>query len=106
MFNPNSVGATVQSIDVDVIANGVNVGKVSQEVETKVEANKDFIIPLVANIPPKNIFKKGGGFLDGLLSALTDKEIDTHYVGTVRIKVMGIGIDVPVDHSEKVKIRK
>jgi len=60
LFNPNKMGATVQSIDVDVIANGVNVGKVSQEVETKIEGNSEFIIPLIADIPPKKYFKRVG----------------------------------------------
>jgi len=106
LFNPNKVSATVQSLDVDVIANGVNIGKVSQEVEAKAAGNSDFIIPLIANIPPEKIFQKGGGFIGGLLSALTNKEIATQYQGTIRVKILGIGIDVPVDNAEVVPIRK
>ena len=105
IFNPNAVGATVQSIDVDVIANGLDMGKVSQEVETQVKANEEFIIPLVANIPPKRLFQKGSGALGGLLSAFTNKKIDIEYKGTIRVKILGIGRNVPVNHSETVVIK-
>ena len=43
----------------------------------------------------------GGGFLKNLIKSTLDNDLVVRYKGTVDVKVLGIGIPVPVDYSQK-----
>ncbi len=105
-FNPNGMGITIRATDIDVSANEVAVGKVTQELKTKVPANSDFSIPLVVSFPPKKLLSKGSGLLGGLLSALSDQKVNMHYKGTITVEVLGVGIKVPLDEQQEVLLKK
>ncbi len=104
-YNPNKKGIMLKSTDIDVLIDEILVGKVNQDVETKIEGMSDCVLPLVVNFPPEKILK-GKGFLDSFLTAVTQKEVLVNYKGNVTVEILGIGVKVPVNGQEKVVIKK
>ncbi len=99
-FNPNKVGATLQSTDLSVFIKEIEVGKVKQGQEVEVPANSEVRLPLEADIETKDIL----GNLGGVLGALLKQELEVHIKGNAVVKAMGIPVPVPVNHVEKVNL--
>lgn len=104
--NPNDIGCELVKTDIDVITNGINVGKVSQTEIISIDNNSDFIIPTSISFSPKDVFKKDGGILNGALNAFTSKEIEIQYIGSVTLRKAGVPFEIEVDETQKVPLKK
>lgn len=104
--NPNSMGLTVAGMDIKLHANEIEARHLVQELEQKVEADSEFTLPVLMNFPAGKIFQKEnlGDILSGVLDALSGKEVELQYLGSVKVKIGGIPISIPVSHKEKKKI--
>lgn len=105
--NPNDIGCELIKMDIDVFANGVNIGKANESGISNIDSNDDFYIPAKINVSPKQIF--GGnvaGLIGGALSAIFKKEIDVEFKGTVTLKKLGMSFEIPIHERQTVPIKK
>ncbi len=87
-----------------MIVNGAEVAQVSSK-EFKVPAKKEFAIPLVVEIPTRQIFKNNkNGILSGLLNSILNKSIKVQFKGELRYKVLGFSKVYPIDKTEEIKL--
>lgn len=103
--NPNDVGGKISTDEIKVILNGVEVAQVSAK-EFKVPARKDFTIPLLVNIPKKNILEnKKDIFLGGLINSIITNKVKVQFKGTLKYAVFGFKKEFLVDKTEELKIK-
>ena len=98
--NPNPVSITIDSWDINVTANGVDVAKVDLDIPTEIPANGYFLIPITIQFPPKSVIKVKGGIIAGVLSAIKNKSIKLLYDGHIYVDLLGKKVPVQV-YSEK-----
>ena len=101
LHNPNGFSVTVKEIDINVTVNEKAVGKVNQIGDIKVPAKEDFVVPLVIDFAPKDVYDN---LLSGLMSVITKGKLDVYYQGSIRMKAAGITFNVPIDHTDEVKL--
>lgn len=104
--NPNDVGCELVTTDIDVLANGVNVGKVTQLNAISIDDNSTFHIPTSISFSPKDVFGDTGGILNGALNALLSKEVKLEYKGSVTLSKAGIEFDIDVDDYSTIELKK
>lgn len=105
-YNPNVVGIKIVSSDIDVIANGFEVGKIDMLSPEQLYAKSEFAIPVEINFPPSKILERESGLLSGLLTTYLDRKLELIYTGSVKMDLGGIRFDVPVEHEEIVDLKK
>ena len=91
-FNPNGLGVTLFSSDLDVYVNQSNLGHISKEHNIEISRKSKFIIPVALNLDIRKLL------LTGLKSQLTDKT-QIRVVGTVIIKKAGLKKKLAVDYA-------
>ena len=91
-FNPNGLGVTLCSSDLDVYVNQSTLGHISKEHNVEIARKSKFVIPVSLNLDMKKFL------LTGLKSQLTDKT-QIRVVGTVVIKKAGLKKKLAVDYS-------
>jgi len=100
--NPNNVGITVTKTNLDVKVNRVDFGTIDQTNNVKVEKMANFTLPLLYEFDTKQLKMDN---LGSMAEILLKKEVEVHLKGKVTVKVLGVGIGVPVDHKEKVPFK-
>jgi len=100
--NPNIVGGELQTNDIIVFVNDIETAFVTSE-KFKVPANKEFSIPLKANVPIESVF--GDDNLSGLIGSLLTKKIKVQYKGAINYKVLGYTTTYEIDKTEDIKIQ-
>ena len=98
--NPNKMGMKLKKVDVDVLVDGKKVAHVDQTKKTKITPNSDFLVPFVAKVDMKKI-----DLVSGFFSVLAGKNMKAEFVGNIRINKSGFGINVPVKHTEALRIK-
>lgn len=98
--NKNYFGLTLVGHDIDVFVGDKKVGNVSQTMERKIPAREKFNVPVKVTFNRNEVLGGAGFFKNALKFALNNDLIIT-YKGTVDVNVLGIGIPVPVDYSQK-----
>ncbi len=102
--NPNSIGGKIVTDAIKIIINKTEVAQVSSK-EFKVPAKKEFAIPLVIEIPTKQIFKNNkNGIIGGLLNSIINKSIKVQFKGKLRYKILGVSKVYPIDKIEEIKL--
>ena len=100
--NLNDIGGELKTDEIKVFVNGNEMATVSSE-SFKVPANKEFSIPLKANVPTGSLLSNKS--LSGLLGSLISKKIEVQYKGDIKYKVFGFSHTYTVDKTEDVKIK-
>ncbi len=104
--NPNAIGGTLVSTDIDVISNDVVIAQIAQEQATKLPTQAEFSIPLSFNTSPKELFDKNGkGVLGGVINALLDRTVKLQYKGKVKFKIAGLPFETPIEFEEEVELK-
>ena len=98
--NTNYFGLTLVGHDIDVFIGDKQVGNVTQTETKSIPARDKFSIPVKVSFETSQIFG-GGGFLKNLIKTAVDSDLVINYKGTVDVKVLGLGIPVKVDYSQK-----
>lgn len=104
--NPNDVGCDLVSTNIAVLANGIEVGYVTQRSTSLVGSNEEFSIPVSISMSPKEIFKKGSGFLGSTIGAITNKEVELEYSGLVMIEKLGVQYPIEIEETQVVVLKK
>ena len=103
--NPNDVGGKLETNGIKVFVNNVEMAEVTSEM-FKVPAKKEFAVPLVVKVPLEELQKKlNTNFLEGLIGALLNKNLEVTFKGQLKYKVFGYSNYYDIDQSEKVKIK-
>jgi len=100
--NPNDIGGQLMSEGIKVIIDGTEMATVTSEA-FKVPANKEFSIPLKANIASKKLLNLNN--LSGILNSLLNKKLKVQYVGEIKYKVLGFSHTYKVDKTEDIKVK-
>lgn len=100
--NPNSVGGELQTDNIKVFVNGSETALVTSE-KFQVPANKEFSIPLKANVPIDSVF--GDANLSGLIGSLLTKKMKVQYKGAINYTVLGYTATYAIDKTEDIKIQ-
>ena len=104
-FNPNPLGGRLTEVYLNAYANDVYISDVTQQLDTEIEPNSDFIIPIQITIPVKSLLSKDGGLLGGLVNALTSKKVTLKYTGTATVNFAKMEIPIPIEKEEEVHIK-
>ncbi|MGK0389633.1 MAG: LEA14-like dessication related protein [Maribacter sp.] len=101
-YNPNAGGINISALDLDIMINKKKVSKIRQNVSAKIGSNSDFTLPIEFDVPLAEVFKD----LNLSIGTIFKKqEIDYHIKGTATVNVVGIDIDIPVDHEGKEELK-
>ena len=102
--NPNGVGGTISSDEIQIIANGAAIASVFVA-EFKVPAKATFSVPLTAVIPTRKIFQKNkNGILGGLINSFLNKSIKVRFKGNLKYKVFGFSNTYPIYKVQEIKL--
>ena len=104
--NPNPIGGKLETTDISVVVNEVEVAVIRQELSADLAANGEFTIPVIATFPLNKVIENEADLISGVLSALIKKKIQVSYKGQTKVRVAGIGFDVPVDYQAEVILKK
>ncbi|MEM6719080.1 MAG: hypothetical protein AAF611_07195 [Bacteroidota bacterium] len=104
-INKNDIGGSLETKNIDVIVNDVNVAQMSSEV-FDVPAAEEFTVPLKVVIPTKKVFGSNeNGILGGILNSIINKKITVQYKGIITFTKLGFSYDYEVDETQEVKIK-
>ncbi len=102
--NPNVLGATIVSSNIEVLIQEKHKAKVKQFDRTEIPANSDFEMPMQFEFSPKEIWKSD--LLGSALSILGNKKVDAHFTGTIKVDVAGVEIPIPVDYQDSFPLKQ
>ncbi len=101
LFNPNKTNGRVKTVDIAVFYNEKEVARIIESATVKVGGEEEFSIPLRMRLDMNKI---QDNWLSNLVAILRDKSVELHFTGYIRIKILGVGYNVPVDYTEKIKL--
>jgi LEA14-like dessication related protein len=101
--NPNSFGVTVSSIDLLAKANDVEAAKIKQTDDVDMIGNQEFAIPLEIQLKPKELLSLGNTLK--LVAGSLEQKVTLNYKGSIKVKIMDIGYNIPIDYSEEILMK-
>ena len=102
--NPNGVGGTISSDEIQIIVNGASIATVFVD-EFKVPSRAVFSVPLIAVVPTKKVFQNNkNGILGGLINSFLNKSIKLRFKGNLKYKVFGFSNTYPIDKIQEIKL--
>jgi len=105
LLNPNNQNAILLNTELKAYSKNELIANVSQTNGVKIEANKEFQIPLIFEINPIQIGITHG--LSGIFENMLDenKTIEVRFEGYCRIKTMNTVQEIPILYTELIKIK-
>jgi hypothetical protein len=94
-FNPNRAGVMLDQVELEIMLDGRNLGKVSQNVQMRIPGKQEFTLPINVQLDMKNL-------LGNALSGLLKQKINLRSIGKVRVVKAGIHVWIPVDITSEV----
>ncbi len=101
LYNPNKSRGQVTDLDIQVSYKNKEVAHIQEVGAVKVLAQDDFILPLEMDL---DLTKLQDNWLGSLITILSDKSVELHFKGKIKIKIHGISRTIPVDYTEKLKL--
>ncbi|WP_179349731.1 hypothetical protein [Winogradskyella pacifica] len=101
-LNKNHVGGTLKTDDFRVYINKIEVAKIVSD-EFEVPKRENFTIPLTVAVDTEKLVDKSS--LGGLLGSLIAQNLNVHYKGDIKYKIMGYSSTYTVDEIQDVKIK-
>lgn len=95
LYNPNNVSITLREVDLKAFMNEKEAAAINQKMNLKVKARSEFTIPVEIRLA------NADGLMNTLLNILGHQSNTLKFVGFIKIKVRGVGIKIPVSHTEK-----
>ncbi len=103
--NPNDVGGELETKGIKVLINDIEMADVSSEM-FKIPARKEFAVPLLVEIPLKELQEKlNKNFLENLIGTLLNQKMKVQFKGQIKYKVLGYSNYYNVDEVQTVKIK-
>jgi LEA14-like dessication related protein len=105
--NPNDISCELTKLDINVIANGINIGKANELQISQMDSNDNFFIPAKINLSPNKLYGEGiAGLIGGAISAFVKKEIEVEFKGTITLKKLGMSFEIPIHEKHMVPLDK
>ena len=101
LYNPNDMRMKLKKLDLVILLNDKEAGKVDQKLRQEIPAQDEFIVPIEVAVSLKEI-----GILDAISSILGNKKNTVRIKGKIRGSVNGFTLSVPVDYTEEIKIKR
>jgi hypothetical protein len=102
--NPNDVGGTISTDRLKILIDDSEVAQLFSD-DFKVPAKKEFSIPLLANIPTKNLLNANKNeLLGGLINSLLSKKVTVKIKGNLQYSFLGFKKDFLVDRTQEIPI--
>lgn len=101
-YNPNRVGGQLQTEGLKIRINDIEMGTVSSQT-FKVPSNKEFSMPLTANIPSKKLLNLNT--LSGILNSVLNKGMQVQYKGGIKYTLFGFSHQYLLDDIQDIKIK-
>lgn len=98
-YNPNATSMRLKRIDLDVLVDGKKTARIDQHLSSPVNAKSEFTVPLEVQLKLKEI-----GLLSTILNLFGGKEYGIQFVGSLKVKVHGFPVTVPVSHKTKFRL--
>lgn len=100
--NPNDVGGTLETEDLNVFINGTEVAKFNAK-SFKVPKRAEFTIPLTVAVSTDSIINNKS--LGGLLNSFLSQKLEIEYRGEIDYKILGYSSSYKVNQKQTVKIK-
>ncbi|MCH4553008.1 hypothetical protein [Aestuariibaculum lutulentum] len=101
-LNPNIISGALETDEIKIFVNDNQMGKVSAE-RFDVPAEKEFSIPLRAEIPTDSLFSDKS--LSGLLGSIFSRKVKVQYKGDITYRVFGFSYTYALDKTDNIKIK-
>ncbi|PGH37946.1 MAG: hypothetical protein CRN43_18170 [Candidatus Nephrothrix sp. EaCA] len=95
LYNPNNASLTLREADLKAFMNEKEVAAINQKMNVKVKARSEFTLPVEISLA------NADGLMGTLLNILGQKSNTLKFVGFLKIKVHGVGMKIPISHTEK-----
>ncbi len=92
--NPNSIGANITEMDLDVYINGQKTNTIRQDVNAKMPAESDFTLPLKLKVPLNTIFQDLK-----IQDLLKSQNIQYSLRGHLKVGLGKVEVKIPVDYG-------
>lgn len=101
-YNPNTLGAQVTEVDMEVFINGEKVTRVRQDVSAKMKGKSEFILPLSFEIPLEEVMKD---FKPTLGDIFKKRIIEYQLVGNIKVGLGNLELKVPVEYEDEEELK-
>jgi LEA14-like dessication related protein len=101
-YNPNTLGAQVTEVDMEVFINGKKVTRIKQDVSANMKGKAAFILPLSFEIPLEEIFKD---FKPTLGDIFKKRIIEYQLIGNIKVGLGNLELKVPVEYEDEEELK-
>ena len=99
-YNPNHLRMKLKAINIEVFVDGEKSAHADQKFDFQIPANDEFTVPLEIRLSLKKV-----GLWDTVLDLLSGRKYKINYKGYIRLRVHGIGVKVPVDYEDEIRLK-
>ena len=103
IYNPAPIGHTIDSAEIEVEMEGINLGVVEQDIKTKLEAKGETAIPLRLKFNLKNL--KGSGWVGKAIGIAASGQADIKLNGKIFMSIKGAKVPLPINYEDKVYLK-
>jgi LEA14-like dessication related protein len=102
LYNPNKNAITLKDVDLNVWLEGSKVAGIKREYNMEIPRESDFTVPLEVDVDLADLDLS---LLDTALGLMGTQGKEVKYLGKIRLKAYGIVFSVPVDYTDRLRIR-
>ena len=96
--NPNSGSMKLKQINLEIMLDNKRVAVIDQQMDSMIKGKADFTLPLEVQLQLKDV-----GLLDTILSLFGGKKYDVQFVGSLKVRVSGFPVKIPVNYKDQIK---
>lgn len=98
LYNPNKGSLRLKGINLDILLDGKTAARIDQKLNAPIKSQSTFTVPLEVKLKLSD-----AGLLDTILGLFGGKEHTVRFTGTIKVRVGGFPVRIPVQHEEKFK---
>ncbi len=101
--NPNSFALDLAQADLKALVDDIVLAKIDQTYDTKMPANSEFKMPITIDMDLEKLYQDNPlAALGKGLQIMSDKKLNVHFIGTIKVGKGSVKISVPIDQVEVV----
>ena len=102
--NPNPIPGKLTKTNIHIKVNNIDITDIEQNVSIDVPKNSDFTVPVHFSFNPKQLSSEHEGFFKNALKNFLSNQLIIEYDGHVTIEILSIGFDIPVAHTDTMRL--